>query len=127
MDVGLAKVGIARGSDQAKIAQPLKTVPEPKAITELKSLAEKDHAVGIVVGLPRGLESQETKQTETVRRWTKTAMERINLPFYWQDEALTSKIALSREVAKLTGEDAIAASVILQDFLDSPEDRRVRC
>ena len=122
MDYGSARVGLARGGSAARLAERLKTVPATEAIEAIAELSARNQAAGIVVGLPRGLEGQETQQTRLVRQWVAAAKEHIELPFYWQDEALTSAAA-----AKADDVDAAAAALILQDFLDTPEDQRVRC
>lgn len=126
VDVGAARIGIARGGSLAKIAQPLKTVTADKAVSELSALAKDNSAAGIVVGLPRSLDGNETAQTKAVREWVKTVQAQINLPFYWQDEALTSQTAEGYGENKF-GDDAKAVSLILQDFLDTPKEERVRC
>jgi putative Holliday junction resolvase len=125
VDIGAARIGIARGSNAARLAEPLKTVDVKDALKELAAIAHANKVCGIVVGLPRGLDGQETDQTRLVRDWARTAKTTINLPFYWQDEALTTQSAQS--LSGDTGIDAKAAAVILQDFLDSPETERVRC
>ena len=123
IDVGVVRVGIARGSSLARLAEPLKIVPAKVAIIEIKQLAKTNQADAVVVGLPRGLAGQETAQTQAVRAWVNLAKSQINLPFYWQDEALTTQAAQSRGVKNHTV-DARAAAIMLQDFLDSkPEDR----
>ncbi|HET9722037.1 MAG TPA: Holliday junction resolvase RuvX [Candidatus Saccharimonadales bacterium] len=129
VDVGEAKTGIARGSSAARLAQPLKSVAATDAIEELSTLAGQYKVSGLVVGLPRGLEAQETDQTKRVRAWTSQAKSQLNLPFYWQDEALTSQKAesLKLKAQSRVGLDAVAAALILQDFLDTPESQRVRC
>jgi putative Holliday junction resolvase len=121
VDVGSVRVGLARGSTAAKIAEPLKTVPAIKAIEEIKKL-DPDL---IVIGLPRSLDGNDTEQTAYVRRWADSAMQVINRPFFWQDEALTSRTADSSD--SKAGQDAVAASVLLQEFLDTPESDWVRC
>jgi putative Holliday junction resolvase len=103
------------------LAEPLSTVPSAKAIEEIKKL-DPDL---IVVGLPRSLDGNETDQTAFVRRWADSAKQVINKPFFWQDEALTSRAADSTD--SKAGQDAVAASVLLQDFLDTPESDWVRC
>lgn len=123
IDVGAARVGIARGSSAARLAQPLKTVEAKIAIAELKNLVVENNPAAIVVGLPRGLDGQETQQTQYVRDWLSLAKDRIKLPFYWQDEALTTQLAASQPTSQ--PHDAVAAAIILQDFLDSVEDDRV--
>lgn len=126
LDVGAVRVGIARGNMAPRIAQPLKTVAADKAIEEVKALIKVHSADAIVVGLPRSLDGNETDQTKQIRNWAKAAQQAINLPFYWQDEALTSQLAEdSSNKADSLGIDARAAAHILQDFLDSAEDDRV--
>lgn len=116
VDVGSARVGIARGASIAKIADPLKTVTAAQAVEEINALAKQCSAHGIVAGLPRNLDGNDTDQTKLVRQWVADAKQKIKLPFYWQDEALTSHG---------TDDDAQAAAVILQDFLNAPEADRV--
>ncbi|HET6863652.1 MAG TPA: Holliday junction resolvase RuvX [Candidatus Saccharimonadales bacterium] len=124
MDYGLARVGLARGSSIARLAEPLTTVPAAEALAEIKQLVSGSDAVGVVVGLPRNLKGEDTEQTKKVRQWVAAAKEKITMPFYWQDEALTSAAAAANKAVDI---DAAAAARILQDFLDTPEDERVRC
>lgn len=120
VDYGSARVGLARGSSLARLAEPLKTVASEDAVKEIAELAKQNQASGIVVGLPRNLSGQETDQTKMVREWVISAKVQIKLPFYWQDEALTSAAA-----GKADDVDATAAALILQDFLDCREGDRV--
>jgi putative Holliday junction resolvase len=119
VDVGHKRVGIARGSGAARLAEPVKTIAADNAIIEINDLAVQNSTTGIIVGLPRNMRGEDTPQTEAVRQWVKEARAQINLPFYWQDEALTS--------VSTGGDDARAAAMILQDFLDTPAAQRVRC
>lgn len=125
VDIGSVRVGVARGSSAARLAEPLKTLAAADAIKQLTDIAAAHNAAGIVVGLPRGLDGQDTPQTKFVRDWVALAKEAIKPPFYWQDEALTTHSAQSQ--SSKAGLDAQAAAVILQDFLDTPEAERVRC
>lgn len=125
VDVGSARVGVARGSSAARIAEPLTTLAAIDSIDKLKEIAEEYHADGIVVGLPRNLSGKETEQTKLVREWVGSAQAEIAVPFYWQDEALTSKLAEIRD--KKNDVDSGAAAIILQDFLNAPASDRVRC
>lgn len=126
LDIGKAKTGIARASAVARIPQPVITVATGKLIDELKSLIRREPTEAIVVGLPRSLEGHDTKQTEWVRQWIKKAKEDFDMPFYFQDEALTSKIAEAKAISHKRPQDAdaFAAAIILQDFLDTPEAER---
>lgn len=124
VDIGEARIGIARGNTVARIAEPLATVRARQAIAELTKLAQANDATGLVIGLPRGLDGQDTAQTKTIRQWAERAKAELSVTMYWQDEALTTK--LSEKIKQSpAGNDAVAASIILQDFLNAPEDARV--
>lgn len=130
VDVGAARVGIARGSGLVRLAEPLKTVAAARAIDELASLASASGASAIVVGLPRNLDGKATQQTQYVHDWVNSAKNAIDLPFYWQDEALTSHLAAGKlqtsNFKNQTFDDhSVAAAIILQDFLNAGKDDRV--
>lgn len=137
LDVGAVRVGIARGSSTARLAEPLKTVKAEDALAEVQKLIRQNEAGAIVVGLPRNLSGEDTSQTRWVRQWVKQAKKEIGRPFYWQDEALTSKQAISnkqlirqtqgRKAKSNVDEHSLAAATILQDFLNTPQDMRIMC
>lgn len=122
LDIGAARVGVARASTEARLAEPLKTIKTNDALEYLLGLAKNKEIQAIVVGLPRNLSGDETQQTQWVRQWVKNTMQIINKPFYWQDEALTSQKAKSG-----ADEHSLAATIILQDFLDTPDSKRIMC
>ncbi len=124
IDVGEKRVGVARGSTAARLAEPLAVLPSQAAVMELKKLIREHKPAGLVIGLPRNLNGDETAQTALVRAWAQKLGQDIKLPFYFQDEALTTHEALARLPGKKPASkdelDALAAAVILQDFLDTP-------
>jgi putative Holliday junction resolvase len=127
LDVGQARTGVARGSISARLAEPLTSLPSSQVLDKLADLI-KQHDVGLlVVGLPRSLGGRDTAQTTWVRRWVDKLKAKTEIPVYWQDEALTSKQANSYRLSAKSAfdEHALAAAVILQDFLDSVESERV--
>jgi putative Holliday junction resolvase len=124
VDVGGARVGIARGNSVARLAEPLKTVAAERAIDELMRLSSEHSVIAVVVGRPLNLEGSETAQTDTIKHWVEAARAEIVLPFYWQDESLTSRKA-ETTAPHPAGSDAVAAAIFLQDFLDAPESDRV--
>ena len=123
LDVGMKMTGVARGAMVARLAEPLHSVATTDLMNELKILVGRFKADTIVVGLPRSLNGQETAQTQWVRQWVAGAKRELELPFYWQDEALTSKIAEAEASIhkKPADSHALAAAILLQDFLDSKE------
>ena len=123
LDVGDKRIGVALASHQARIASPLVTLTNDETfIAALSKIIEENEVGGIVVGLPRGMDGQETNQTKSVREFAKKLHGAINLPLYWQDEAVTSINAEAelrrRGKAYTKGDiDALAATVILEDYL----------
>jgi putative Holliday junction resolvase len=129
LDVGLKRTGIARGSESARLAEPLFSVATTEILETLKDLIEEYNVSAVVVGLPRNLHGNSTQQTNWVREWVDQIKKKISLPFYWQDEVLSSKIAAAKKLSynKVHDIDSLAAAVILQDFLDAPEANRMVC
>lgn len=120
LDIGTVRTGLARASSTARLAEPLKTVATTELAEELRRLTSQKAVSKIIVGLPRNLAGDDTNQTEWVRHFVEDL--RTELPdtdFFWQDEALTTVAASQSADKKATDPDAMAASIILQDFLDS--------
>ncbi len=117
VDYGEKRIGLAVASDPVRIAQPLQTLTSDEHTSGQLAVIMADRNVTEVVwGLPRGLDGQDTAQTETARA---AAMRLIpEMPVHFQDEAVTSELARERGAKK--GElDAEAAAIILQDYLDN--------
>lgn len=126
LDVGEARTGFARAGDLAKIAEPLFTVPTKEAPAKIRELIDNEKIAGLVVGLPRNLNGDDTDQTKWVRQWVEGIKPQIDIPIYAQDEALTSKLAEAKKESDGSkyDTDSLAASIIMQDFIDSPEAER---
>ncbi|MEK7096120.1 MAG: Holliday junction resolvase RuvX [Patescibacteria group bacterium] len=118
LDVGHKRVGIARASIEARLAEPLKTVKTAEAIEELRKIVKENGVKTIVAGLPRNLSGEDTQQTRWVRDFVAKAKSELGVTFYWQDEALTSHEAMKHETRNMKHDvDAEAAAIILGDFL----------
>lgn len=123
LDVGSKRIGVAVANAFAKLPHPLVTVTNDHEVWETLSDIFRSEGVGIiVVGLPRGLEGQETEQTRYCRAFADEATQKLGLPVILQDEALTSVAAEAELKDKgLTPNkgtiDALAATYILEDYL----------
>lgn len=123
LDVGDKRVGVAVASLAARLPRPLATIMRGDDCFEaLAKLIRSENAGEIVVGLPRGLKGQSTRQTEATEHFIAELKREIDLPVHLQDEALTSKQASAelekRGQAHAKGDiDALAATYILEDFL----------
>ncbi len=123
LDVGERKIGVARANPIARIAEPLTTLTNtPEFFSQLQALISEHEVTELVVGLPRGLEGQETAQTAYVRSFVDELGSTLRIPVHFQDEALTSvnaKQILDAKKKQYTKEDidAVAATLILDDYL----------
>src|SRR5688572_33070278 len=89
LDVGEKRIGVATASLITQLPHPLKTLHHTKDIMhDIVMLLQEQRAVAVVLGLPRGLEGQETAQTRTVQAFGHELSEHIVMPMYWQDEAV---------------------------------------
>ncbi len=123
LDVGGRRIGVAIASLAAKLPSALTTIDnQPDVIATINDLIRDNQVEAVVIGLPRGLNSQETKQTGLVRAFAKDLKKATNVAIYLQDEALTSKQAEAelkqRGVRYNKGAiDALSAVYILNDWL----------
>src|SRR5438105_3163027 len=123
LDVGERRIGVAIAGLQAWLPRPWGVIERSEETAlELKRLITEEHAQAIIVGLPRGLDSQETSQTIHTRAFIKDLKADLDIPVFFQDEALTSKEAeaelKTRGVRYNKGDvDALSAVYILNEFL----------
>jgi putative Holliday junction resolvase len=93
---------------------------------EIRALQSEDDGLGaVVIGLPRRLDGSANDQTDRVRRLAALLASEISSPVALQDERLTSheadELLAQRERdwrRRKQQVDAMAAALILQDFLD---------
>jgi putative Holliday junction resolvase len=123
IDVGTQRIGVARAYLDALFPHPLTTLEQPdRFIDAIVELTSSEKAGVLVIGLPRGLNGQETAQTVAVREFGQRLENQLNIPVYWSDEAVTSVKAeaelRSRGKPYAKGDiDALAAVFILEDFI----------
>ena len=85
---------------------------------------DREHPVGVVVGLPLNEQGGEGPAAREARASGAFIAARSGLPVaYWDERMSTARVQASRREAGGTGggssgSDALAATVILQTFLD---------
>lgn len=124
IDFGTKRVGVAVADADVRLARPLQTLVGDDPVEQLRRLVESQGAQDVVVGLPRGLDGQETAQTAAVRTFADSLSVALGITVTLQDEAGTSSVAEDRlkEVGRPyqpSDIDAWAAAIILQDYLDN--------
>ncbi|HSX46541.1 MAG TPA: Holliday junction resolvase RuvX [Patescibacteria group bacterium] len=126
LDAGTTRVGVAVARADIRIPMALTTLSriDPEFWLQLKKLVEEQAVGQLVIGLPRGLDGQETPQTTASRVFGAEASQQTGLPLAWQDEALTSveaeaNLKASGKAYSKADIDAHAAQLILADYLNA--------
>jgi putative Holliday junction resolvase len=137
VDFGARRIGLAVSDATAMLARPWQTIeagasPAESASSVQRALERARHedddsaAVGaIVVGLPKRLNGEDNEQSQPAREFAAALGALTGLEVHLQDERLTSREAESRLAVREKDWrrrkerlDAVAAAVILQDYLD---------
>lgn len=123
LDIGKARVGVARALWPDGIAVPLTVLDNDSALgPELKRLAEEEGSVIIVAGLPRSLNGGETAQTAYTLEVVEKLKRDLAQTIYLQDEAATSlkaeaELGARKKPYSKKDIDSLSAVYILEDFL----------
>jgi putative holliday junction resolvase len=135
VDYGERRIGLALSDPTGLLASPWKTVVNAGSVSraaqqlvdEAHRLRTEDDGLStIVIGLPRRLSGESTTLTGQVRQFASIITATVDVPVVLQDERLTSSEAdelLARRERdwrrRKRSVDAVAAALILQDYLDS--------
>ncbi len=128
LDVGDSRIGVALSDPMEILASPLviiKRLNEASDILCISKLVNEHKAGKLVVGLPMALSGEEGMQAEKVKAFVSSLKSSLSIPLEMFDERFSTVTA--REYMRETGkkkdrfkkhDDAIAAAVILQNYLD---------
>ncbi len=134
LDVGEKRIGVARAdTNSVKIAIPSGMIPvDGQELSAIVRLCKIQNIDAIIIGMPRNLQGKLTAQSDYVKTFAKTLEQTLQdakpngkfVKIHFQDESLTSVQARenlkNKGYNKKAGDiDAEAATLILQDFLDS--------
>ncbi len=113
-DFGEKRIGVAVGNAITKTAEPLKVIQEKKQDTRfavIEKLITEWQPQLLVVGLPTHPDGAEHEMTQKSKRFGNQLKGRFQKEVIWVDERYTS-------VSVENGNDALAAQLILQQYLD---------
>ncbi len=126
VDLGKARTGIAVCD---KTMFPLCVIEEwnkEKLAEKIAALSSEHKAELIVIGLPKNMDGSEGESAQNARAFAEMLSGYVSIPIKMQDERCTTVIAhryLSdnnvRGKKRKQTVDAVAATVILQTYLDS--------
>ena len=129
IDLGEKRTGLAIGDDETGIATPLEVIDtsdDEQRLSRIAQAIEDHHPDALIVGLPLNMDASEGPASGKIRDWAQKQNQRFGLPIHLVDERLTSHEAdsqmnrsgLTRQKKKKR-RDALAAAVILRDYLQS--------
>lgn len=108
----------------------IKYVSDDQLIQDIKKTIEEEFIEAVVLGLPHLTDGQATNMTKTIQAFGKVLCEQIKpIKYFEQDETLSSFEAKERMKSSprynfqidMTQIDAVAASIILEDFVSSSD------
>ena len=129
LDVGTKRIGVAVADGVVTIARPLTVVAvDGQEINKIMEIISQEQASRVVIGYPRNQSGESTAQTRLVEAFKGELESVTGIDVVFQDESLTSVIAEDRMRAAgrsySKGDiDTEAATVILQDYLESTHGR----
>jgi putative Holliday junction resolvase len=130
LDPGEKTVGVALSDVSLMLASPYGSLKRGKLMAlaaEIKAIAAKEGAGGLVVGLPLGLDGSFGPSAQAARDWAKSLSDATGLPAALWDERLSSA-AVNRAMVgeadlsrgkRAAAVDKAAAAWMLQAALDA--------
>lgn len=130
IDTGRRTIGLALSDVLLMLATPYRAIPRGKLAAnaaEIRAIAAREGAGGLVVGLPLGLDGSFGPAAQAAKDWAMAVSEATGLPAALWDERLSSSAVnrmligeadLSR-AKRAKAVDAAAAAYTLQSALDA--------
>ncbi len=130
IDWGEKRIGLALSDAAQRLAHPLATLRRRAGrrfpLARLREHLDRAHPVGVLVGLPLDERGHEGDAAARAREAGRMVAEKTGLPVTFRDERMTTARVLraarahGRRAAGLSEKvDQLAATVLLQGFLDS--------
>ena len=128
LDVGDRRIGVALSDPQGILASPFTTINRRDETTDVEAIIGIVNQKGveqIIVGLPRSMDGSIGRQAEKVKVFTQELCNHTHVPVEFRDERLSTvsakrlmREASAKKIREKARQDAIAAAIILQGYLD---------
>lgn len=128
LDVGSKTIGFAVCDQGWHFAGPLETIRRTKFTQDLEALRaiiEREHVVGLVVGLPLSMDGTDSPRTQSVRAFARN-LAPLGLPVLLWDERWSTQAVeramIEADVSRAKRADkvdSLAAAHILQGAIDA--------
>ena len=131
IDAGQRRVGVAISDELGLLASPLVVLDRRRGLAHvlesLSALARRENVDHLVVGHPLNADGSSGPQARRAQHFARLASKAVGLPAKLWDERLSTREAEDilraqgrnlRRLRQRSEIDAVAAAVILQDYLD---------
>ena len=128
LDLGDKRIGVALSDPTQTLASPhtiIERVTDDQAIRDILKITTENRVDLIIVGLPRSMDGSIGHQAEKVQSFTGQLEKQTTIPIEYCDERFTTVTAMrlkqessARKLKRNTRYDAMAAAIILQEYLD---------
>ncbi|HEX3039283.1 MAG TPA: Holliday junction resolvase RuvX [Caproiciproducens sp.] len=128
VDLGKVRTGLAICDESELLASPAGVISEynmERLVQTVANEAEERAAGCIVVGLPRNMDGSEGESAQNARAFAENLQKLVSVPVVMRDERGTTITAHgylnttdTRGKKRKAVIDAVAATIILQDYLD---------
>ncbi len=135
LDLGEKRIGVAVSDESGRIALPLATLsgdqPACEIIADILNLADQHAAQRIVLGMPTSLSGEAGPAAQKAAQFARALAAETNIQVITWDERLTTALAekamISANVRRRQRRqkiDKVAATLILQSYLDAHADEQ---
>ena len=133
LDIGDKRIGVALSDPTGILASPLTIIDrttDDGTIDDIIKIVTEREVARIIVGLPRSMDGGIGHQAEKVQTFIEVLQQHTPVPIEYRDERLTTVTAIrlkqeasTRKLNRKTRYDAMAAAIILQEYLnEKPSD-----
>ena len=129
IDYGDSRTGVAKVNTACPIVTPIGTIKDKTiegVAQKVAQLAIEEKAEKIVLGLPKNMNGSEGPRAEKTRHFGELLQNHLSLDIIFSDERLSSSYAHNimnftdtRGKKRKESVDALAATIILQTYVDS--------
>lgn len=119
LDYGDKYIGLAIADSETKLASPLKIIANE--IEDLKKIIAEEQIEKIIVGLPVGMVGKTSEQLIKTKEFIELLKNNFDILIETEDERFSTAAAntlIKEQKKKGEREDAVAAMLILQSYLD---------
>jgi len=135
LDIGDKRIGVALSDPDSILASPFAIIDRSDESRDIKAITDiisRQQVTRIVVGLPRSMNGSLGEQAEKVKAFIQKLCEHTKIPVEYRDERLTTvmaerlrRAAESKKARRKARDDAQAAALILQGYLDEGRELRL--